>query len=45
MLLGLSEECPARVIRWQKDRGCVVGRRSGGWWIKDDVVVDLGLGN
>lgn len=43
--MGLSEEGPARVVRWQKDRGSVIGRWSGGWRIEDDVVVDLGLGD
>lgn len=42
MLMGLSEEGPARVIGWEEDWRSMVGRWSGGRWIEDDVVVDLG---
>lgn len=42
MLMGLSEEGPARVIDWEEDWRSMVGRWSGGRWIEDDVVVDLG---
>ena len=45
VLVGLSEESPARVIRREEDWRSMIRRRSGGRRVEDDVVVDLGRGD